>query len=307
MKHATLTSRIDKAAEILTVKNYELDSVKTKLEKTLEAIGIDDSDIGVKILEAESTVFEDFQKAFLGGDGIQSKNSSLVVPIQEHMIPISRMKIAWEMLKGKDPFSKAATKDSAPFKIDIPKPIGQWSDFELLQQYGKNCPLEIQTELEKRASGRYAIIFLENGKVDEENSLFMIRKARYQDTPQTFIVRNETLQVYRVGEFPMDILFECPIHSDILLVDGYCAECGTKWDVSEFEKNVLLRMISDDESCDMRIYREKTFAQLKKDFPKIFLKFQELKEEGKLPSLKRKFSRTPDGDPFRATTSHRSY
>lgn len=306
MSTSVLQSRVEKASEILTAKDYDFSSVVQKISKTLDLIGIDDSDLGVKILEAETTVFDDFQKSLLDSGPVTTK-SNITVPSPE--FTIARLKIAWEILKGNNPFEKKEEKKDLSSNLVIPKPIGQWSDLELLEAYGRNCPIDVEEQLRRQTRGRYAIIFTKDGEVDVERSLYMVRMARNQKTPATFTIQNEICKVFRIGEFPMDVFYECPIHSDILLVDGYCHECGKKWetDPNNYERNVFLRLISEKEDVNMRIYRTKDFDYLKSDFPKIFMEFEELKEEGKLPSLKRKLSKSREGDPFRVTGSHHSY
>lgn len=289
--YSTLKTRVEKASEVLTVKNLDPDCIKSSLEKTLEQMGVDDTSIGLKIIEAETTTYEDFSLEFF-------KTAVISEPI-----PIARMKIAWEILKGRDPFVKGINKDLSQ------KQIGQWSDIELLQQYGRDCPLDVQEQLTKRTNGRHAIIFNDDGSIDIENSLFLVRRARHQETRDTFLISDTIKQVYRVGEFPMDVMFECPVHPGTLLAGDYCGDCGKKWDVNDYERNVFIRLIVEQEkdNIDMRIYRNKSFEELRTDFPKVFIRFNEFKEEDRLPSLKRKVSKPKDSDPFRVVSSHRTY
>ena len=138
---------------------------------------------------------------------------------------------------------------------------------------------------------------------------FLLRKARVQETPATFFVREDLKQVLRVGEYPLEVFYECPIHPQTLLVDGYCDECSKKWSIEEYDRNVLLRLVVDsDEVSDIRPYKNMAFNELAKEFPKVFIQYKELKTEGKLPSLKRKLSRSKSGDPFRVVSAnHRTY
>jgi hypothetical protein len=218
-------------------------------------------------------------------------------------IPTPRLRLAWEVIKSEKTESELSIADL----IKSNRPIGQWSDLELLEKYGENCSTEILDELEKRSKGRYCVIFTEDGRVDTENSLYMIRAARNQETSPTFIVKStgESKEVLRVGEFPKTFLYECPVHSNILLVNGYCEKCDCLWDVDdETSKNVMIRLITDEVS-DIRPYRNKSFEELKKEFPKVFLHYKELKELNQLPVMKRKLSERQLGDPFRVT-SHRT-
>lgn len=296
MTNAIISARISKVSS-----TFPLLSQKT-LEDVLFFMGIDDSEVGLKLLEASTTGFEDFSIAL----------SKANIPPQVTSI---KTKAAWEILKGRDPFTSTTPKESQTDlakAIEILKPVGQYSDTELLERYGKNCPIEIEEQLRKKTQGRPCIVFNENGEVDQENSLYMVRKARYEKTPRTYEIRGEIKELYSVGEFPMDILIECPIHSDVLLVEGYCEECGMKWIVSDknyhddYDRRVFLRLIteSSDEPSDMRPYRKMSFDELKSNFPKVFLRYKEMKEEGKLPSMKRRLSKTQESDPFRVQVTH---
>jgi hypothetical protein len=113
-------------------------------------------------------------------------------------------------------------------------------------------------------------------------------------------------QVFKVGEFPLDVLFECPIHKNVLLIDGYCEECGITWGTENMDRLIFLRLIKEQTSTDPMLYRTFNFDKLSKEFPKVYIQFKELKSEDKLPSLKRRISKVKDGDPFRVS-SHRTF
>jgi len=298
---SALEIRIEKASEIISIKDLPKDQLKKIVKQTLDHIGIDDSLIGVQVLEAKTTTFDDFYKVFETSELVIN---GIITKI-EGMIPVPRLKLAWDTLKEIQEEKNELTGSGI---LNL-KPIGQWQDIELLEQYGKDCPDAIQEELAKRAKGRYTIIFNDDETVDSENSLYMLRKARYQETPSTFIVRNEVKEVYRVGEFQMGAFFECPVHQNVLLVDGYCDECGRKWQTDDWKKNSFIRLLVESgEVADIRNYRNYSFDELRKEFPKLYIKFRGLDEEGKLPSLKRKLSKSKQGDPFRVVgSSHRNY
>jgi len=278
-------TRVQKVVEIL--KPYSV--TKEELLTILSDFGVDDSEVGIQILGSDAISYDDFQASF-------------VSRVQKFgQIPKPRLMFAFTTLK------ETQKKETHVLEaLAAMKPIGQWTDLELLEKYNKDCSSEIEEELSKRSKNRPTIIFDGLGNVDVENSLYMLRKARHQETPATMLVSGIMKQVYRIGEFPLDMFYECPVHSHILLVDGYCEECGTKWDVNDYERNVFLRLITQSEKIDHRIYREKKTDELISSFPKIFLKFTEMKEEDTLPKLKRKLSKSRQGDPFRVS-SHRTY
>jgi len=299
---ATLNSRIEEASKVITTKNATQQNISNYLTEVLNKIGIDDSEIGVKVLESDTTTFEMFEQEFLKGS-IDFDNG-LALTVNACQIPVARLKFAWEVLKG-----KSSKKESKETTLNDLKPIGQWDDLTLLERFSRDCPIAVEEELAKRAKGRFVIIFNDDESVDVENSLYMLRKARVQETPATFFVREDLKQVFRVGEYPLEVFYECPIHPQTLLVDGYCDECSKKWSIEEYDRNVLLRLVVDsDEVSDIRPYKNMAFNELAKEFPKVFIQYKELKTEGKLPSLKRKLSRSKSGDPFRVVSAnHRTY
>lgn len=291
-----LESRIEKSTEAISpyISNVQTASeiCKTTIQEALTKLGVTDSQIGIDMLTSNIISFDEFEMIL----------TELLIPFPKKEIPKPRIKYAWSLLTA---------KVCIPTTTDLPvwtqqKPIGQWSDLELLNLYNKECPPDVEDELNKRARGRYTIIFNNDGTVDVENSLYMIRKARTQEMPSTFMIKDQICQLYHIGEFPMDVLFECPVHSNILLVDGYCEECGRKWDTNQYDKNVFFRLITQSEKVDLRLYKDQNLEQLQGNFPKVFLQYKELKDEGRLPSLKRKLSKTRQGDPFRVST-HKVY
>lgn len=294
---SSFNSRITSAAKI--IKQYisetqeNLDAEGT-LKRVLFNMGIDDADMGLETLDSPTTIFEDFHQAV---------NTVLT----EVKIPLPRLKLAWTFLQL--PKEASISEHVSPSVNDIIKtirPIGQWSDLELLEGYGKDSHIDIEQTLKSRSKDRNCIVFFEDGTVDIENSLYMLRKARYQMTSSTFMFNGIMKQLYKVGEFPLDVLYECPIHSNVLLIDGYCEECGLSHDTQNTLRLSFLRLTRTmSPNTEPRLYRDMNFDTLCKEFPKIFIEFKQLKYEDKLPSLKRRISKTPqNNDPFRV---HRSY
>lgn len=297
---STLTQRISDATSIFSPY---CDSPEKVILAALNNLGISDDEIGLKILEAPSTDSSDFNSA--------------LIELKVNM-PLPRVKAAWLILKGQDPFKQKevslTTHDPSLIeeivkRLEKQKPIGQWSDSELLQNYEKNCPLQVEEELTKRSKGRPCIIFV-NNEINLEVSLELLRQARQMGTPTTYFVKNETVKVYKIGDFPMEMFYECPVHSHVLLVNGYCEECGLVYKdyEKEKEKYIFMRMISEIEKIQpiaLRAYLDSSFDELKSMFPKVMLKYTELKEEEDLPTMKRRLSSTKDGDPFRVV--HKQY
>jgi hypothetical protein len=326
-----LKARVKDAANVL--KSYLKDDTEEIISATLKIMGVDDSDIGIKILESQTTSVSDFLVAL----------KSCVSPTG--VVPEPRARVAWLILQGHDPFKTpeiqitstqntsstldvqgdmnisgnllkngmrfdAALVDAVLEKLEKQKPIGQWADLELLKGYGKSCPMSIEEELSKRAKNRPVIIFNEDNTVNTETSLILLRQARNNDTPSTFIVAGVLKEVYKIGDFPVNVMYECPIHSNVLLLNGYCEECGMEWKNIDDNKDkyVFLRLVSQTAKIDpvaLRTYMSLSFDELVKLFPKIMLTYNALKEEERLPTLKRRLSKNKQGDPFRIV--HRGF
>jgi len=309
-----LQSRVKTATKIIQPYLKEKESAEEIINKALTAIGIDSTDIGMNILMAPTTTASDFE------DALKMQGPAPV-------LPSPRVKAVWLILIGKDPFAPKEMKICDPDPsltvhqpdivtsimktLEQQKPIGQWDDMGLLQGYGKNSLPQIEEELLKRSKGRPCIAFDDDdGKVLVTDSLDLLKQARHIDTPRSYLIRNKMYKIYKIGDFPGDITHECPIHSNILLVNGYCEECGLRWDNFEDNKRkyIFLRLLSEITTIEpiaLRAYLVQTFDELAALHPKVAMKFKDLEEEEKLPALKHRYSSSKNGDPFRVV--HKQY
>ena len=293
-----LSSRISKATKILEVYVIKPDEAEQCLTDILHCLGIDISSEGESCLTLLE--YSDFTESL-------DSFSSEMLPI-----PKLRIKLIFNILKGTD--EKVTTKEESSLDtlIKTMKPIPQWSNQELLEAYNKECPSQVQEELAKRSKGRYTIIFKEDGSLDIENSLYMLKKANFQDTPSTFKLKSGDVQeVYRVGDFPMQLFYECPLHPHTLLLDGYCEECGNYWDTDNNERNVFFRLLGRHKKIEAHevslTYKDMEMSKLISLFPKVHLEYKRLAEEGNLPNLKRRISGPKSGDPFRVIGTNKVF
>ena len=309
-KEATcLSVRIEKATKLIEPYFTEpkflggADIIRAALKK----LGVDDTEDGLSLLKDEFISFDDFQAGII---------TEIMVLGNIADIPLPRLKKAWSILKDQDKESHAITNPTPDLPMSVIetlaktiKPLPQWSNLELLNEYTKDGQLSVHEELTRRTKGRFVIIFNEDGSLDIDNSLNMIKKAQFQDTPQIYKLRTgELREVYRIGDFPLRVFYECPLHKDVLLLDGYCEECTTHWDLEDSERNVFLRLLMDEtKGIDFRLYKDKSLTELKSLFPKIYLEYTFLSDEGKLPSLKRRISKPKHGDPFRVVGTNKVY
>ena len=132
----TLNSRVKEASAVL--KSYlKLEDCESFISNILINMGIDDTDLGLKILNSSSTTAADFNEQ---------------IKAVGHTLPEARIRVALAILKGENPFEekevKMAHQDTSILEaVKAMKPIGQWSDTELLEQYGKACSLQVEEEL----------------------------------------------------------------------------------------------------------------------------------------------------------------
>jgi len=240
----------------------------------------------------------------------------------EPNIPPIRFKRVWSILKGASVKPEAAV--SAPATSDVSaaiegmaemiqanKPLGQWTDEDLLKLYSPDVSSSIIEELEKRSKNRPFVVFKDEaeGTIDTEATLRLLKEARKRETPVHYKVADSLKRVFVAGDFPAQVFYECPLHPGVLLFDGYCDECGHTWEGVSNEARQFCRVILDEgeephEKPSLRqlinTARQGGDDDLKGDYPKVYNRFKELDTEDRLPSLKsRTATAEPDGsDPF---------
>jgi len=241
----------------------------------------------------------------------------------EPNLPVVRFKKLWSIMKTGAMFSPVPVEreetdvDLSSLAADLKsgfgamKPIGQWTDAELMEKYGPECADDIIDELSKRAKGRSFVVFVDEAscKVDVEASLRLLKEARKRETPVHYKTSDVLKRLFRAGDFPTQVYFECPIHKGVLLLDGYCDECGHTWEGIPYSVRQFVRVIANEgEAPDSgpsirqliataRTCSESDVDPLAADYPKVLGVFRELAAEDKLPSLK---SRTASSDTKRA-------
>lgn len=273
------------------------DKCKDLIEEILTFLGIDATSHGEECLKLLD--YDDFSNAFT------SKVSSTDI----YPIPKLRLKLMFNILT--QGLGVEVSKDPISHVIKNMRPYSQWSNLELLEVYNKDSVSAIQEELTKRSKSRYVIVFNDDGSIDIETSLFLLKKANYQDTPSCYKLKSGDIkEVYRIGDFPMQIFYECPMHSDTILLDGYCEECGNYWDVLDTERNAFFRLLANHKKIDSHhipMYKDMEFSKFIASFPKIYVEYMRLSVENKLPNLKRRLSSPNKGDPFRIIGSNKVY
>lgn len=293
-----LESRVEQASKIMKIKPEETWAI-------LDSMGISHDDEGLALLNADTTQEGDARAYFCEGAGHLKSGQQIV--------PIVRFKAGWSLLKGKAE-SKSVEAQVAPAGFEAilqaMKTPAQMSDQELLSKYGPDASSETIDELKRRSHDRGFIVF-DGSNIDTDTSLKLLRIARRQETPATYKIegRSNLSRVYRLGEFPMTFVEECPIHADIILVENYCEKCMESWEGISYDDRVLVRVAKNMGAIDVSsiqkvhelVTRLKTEgAKFLLSIPAVELQYSELQAEDKLPNLRRKFSSNRNGksDPF---------
>lgn len=275
----------------------------------LQDLGIekDKPDDGLFILNSESTTEDAVQETFVNKRGVK----------------LLKFKAGWAALKGNKKealIASAESGNSRPTGIDLlieqMKRADQLSDEELIKKYGQDASEDVKKALSDRSKNRPFIIFSDDqGTVDVSNTLKLLRIARRQETPSTFLANGKLTRPCMVDEFPQTYFEECPINPEILLIDGYCEKCQNTWNGISINNRVIVRVARDMGQLDVSNLTKihdlitrvgKEGADWLLAIPAVGAKYEELKQDGKLPTLRRRVSSNKDGrsDPFFPHKSH---
>lgn len=290
-----LTQRVEAAAQAMKIA---VDEAFEKLAK----LGIEkDDEDALALLEAETTTSQDAQDAFDG-------------------VPVARFRAGWAILKGKAKKTEEASGEAASLGdvLSSLKDIRRYKDAELLDAYSPDASTEIYDELNKRSHNRPFLVY-DGETLNKDLSLKMLREARSKETNPTHSFLKDgktvTVRLLRVGEFPQLWLYQSPIHPDIILVDGYCSECDNTWEGVSMDDRVIVRVAVDADGVDVgskaKIHEliqrvRKEGANFLLDVPAVKLRYDELKDIGRLPTLRQRPGTSASGtqDPF---YQHKTY
>jgi len=281
-----LRNKVSQSAKIIElIPDIKIEDCKKYIWERLSSIGIYENDENSYDLLINFCKEEDVKSVF-------------------NELPIVRFRQIWNIFT-----ENKQEKNSNVESIIKAIPIGQLSDKELLEVYSPDCDSSIVDELSKRSHERAFVIFLENGLVDIETSLRMLREARRRETPVNYKVGDALKRLYKAGEFPGLFYIHCPIHNDILLVDGYCDKSKLSWENVDYECMQFAKLALEIGDIDLSIPNIRQFISiargegligLRRDFQHTALIFDEKKELNVLPNLKIRFSDKTNvvDDPF---------
>lgn len=178
------------------------------------------------------------------------------------------------------------------------RPVSQWKDRELVEAYCIDASSEVIDELKKRAGGKAIIAFddISKGRIDIDITFDMLRESRRRKLPKMFNQDGKVYQLYIVGDFPSVIYEESPLVPGSMLFNGFCDKCEMSFDGIAKEARQFLRVIVDEGRCPSLSDRMSILGliaaaksgvdELRKLFPSVSIRFDELQRKEELPSLK---------------------
>lgn len=290
---AEFDDRIAKFASIISVD-------ESKVREIFSEIGADGkSEQSLTILESEEFLpMSDLFKFFVDSKltqiaKVRLANSGLRARNTQHNVPVSEM---------------AGLAQSVAALANNARPRTAWSDEELLAAYDMH-DTETLDVLRKRTNGRFCIVFNQDGSINKDTSLTLVRLAKKQVTFDTHLVDGELVRVCRAGEFPVTWIDESPFFPGKPLVAGVCGESATDWNDISHEIRVLCRLhVFDIEIVKLskttlrEIWsnaKSHSFSELKKVYIEAAMKYADLQVRGELPKLRidpRHESQVPTGN-----------
>ena len=295
---STLTQKVAKAAPYVVVPGSTLKVDNEQfIWDNLSELGILNDDISLEIL--------------MSGDC--REGDARAIFCDKNNLPVPRFRKIWGVLtegaRATDEPKNPSVLGGIQELANSMRPVGQYSDKELLELYGRECLPKIEDELRERTKGRNCIVFID-GNVDIDLSAPLVKRARREKVPASLHKKDKVYRVYSVGEFPEQVYVKCPVTGEVLF-DGYSEKLGVKWELP-YEALQFVHLLSrsgvDITPITARDIN-KTFAEdglesLKSLFPKVACTFEDLQKIDELPSLKTSSTKRRVADPLNAGTRY---
>jgi len=298
-----LTEKVRESAQYVVIPKNTVDNKEEIVWECLEALGIYDDDISYEILMSSDCKEGDARAVFC----------------DTAKIPVPRFRKIWGILKeGAEKEDKLSTSSYDLRDLDkYMKPIGQFSNKDLLVRYSENPEdSACEEELRKRSCGNRCIVYNPDNKtVNVELSAKLLAKAkRGIQVPTVLKDEGSIYKVYEVGGSPEESYEICPISGEVLF-EGYSSDLGVYWELPLEAKQFVWLM--EDQGIKVDAYvvnnlQEKFKADeakragsgmdnLRLQYPKVSELYDELKDLGELPSLKKKANTRSSqvSDPFK--------
>lgn len=280
-----LDSRISAFADALNCKE------ETVRKALAEVVELDRSDQALSIFDDEELLtFGDLAKHF----------------VQPGLCKVAVLRLAMKHLRGQTELKKpngqssdgiAELAEAVSSMAKSNRPIENWSDRELLEQYGEGN-LKVCKELSDRAHARHCIVYTDSteASLDMDSSLQLLKLARKQPTPEKWRVNGQLRTVRRPGSFLARTLEESPFYRGIALAMGYCSQSDTDWKGIDHETRVLVRLHVDKVETTGLSKREMkricsdahgmSADEFISEYSEAQLMYEELEAQDKLPKLK---------------------
>lgn len=309
----SVSLRAVKAAEILSVQVSDL------LE-LLKDQGIGDNSAGLELLDSPTTTVEDLVEILITG------KFPSVLPVKK--IPAkaaaNALKNSTSTEKKVHSLAELGVSSDISVLAQALKPIQQWDDKSLLENFISTRSAESEEELDRRAKHQKFVVLkdpstvnlkkFEPGReeIDVEATLNLLRSSRKRATPSVIPIQGGFAVVYRVTELnPQDRMIElCPICGEALY-QGYCEKCQVNFAGIGDDARAYVRLIVESGKFEGKssVERKAVVASaangvddLKVTWPSLVQKFDELKLTNSLPRLRLIANRpsTTIADPFHA-------
>jgi hypothetical protein len=299
-----LERRVKQAAKVMGIAGEMLWTF-------LGGLGIEKNEDGLALLESDAAKEGDARSLMVDGNGWGAMANEYHDATSEEMSKLERVKVVrfnagWSILKGRGQSASVKEGNGVDKLVEALRPISQYSDEELIAKYGPDADESVLDELRRRSHDRAFVVF-SGDMVEAATTLKLLRIARRGETPKTHPFGNGIARVWPVGAFPMLWIEECPIHSNAILADGYCDECAASWSKVPHVTRVALRIGIDERLIQPALSMAGAVAvgnfEASMDsysrLPRVALRFEELKDEQRLPVLRRRMSQGSRGsDPF---------
>jgi hypothetical protein len=237
---------------------------------------------------------------------------------EKHNQPVPRFRKVWNILKEGESEEATSSNNLAGLEavVQSVKPIGQFSNKDLLIRYSENMEDSVaEEELKKRSKGGNCIVFEGKEKINVTLSNQLLQKAaRGLKVPKIYKADGKVLRVFPVGVFPQETYDVCPVTGEILF-EGYSEGLGVSWEIPLEVRQFVWLM--DDQGIKIdaftadniqETFKKDGFDALKAKFVKITELYEELAELGDLPSLKAKLdSKSTVSDPFGKRKTSKRY
>jgi len=303
--HLSFDQKVEKAAEIVAQATGQ-----TK-EESNEYVWIRLSELGITKDNKESHLLIDEGFCKEGDARVQFCDNNNF----KRRLPVPWFKKMWSIFAVSQDEKTSSVDPTAAIVNALAdnRPIAQWKDDKLLDEYGIDCSSDVVDELNKRAKGHAIVIFTKDNETNKEVTRMLLSRVRRNLSIPTDIYKDKGTihRLWNVGEFPSDVEEESPFAPGAALINGMCTVYNVDLSNVSMEARQFIRVIVNEKkapSCNNRVGLRGVIAaatagieELKDLYPKVWVKFEELKRTDQLPSLKRVNSGKADNskkDPF---------